>query len=160
MELVLAKMSQPVDWWIKFVFTPIFGGVLCLVGWIVAKKPNAKDLLDKVTPYKGFIGVGMLFLGIWNVITFIPDFSDTLKLSKLMAIGGLGVVISMCLMGFLFGMPQIASWLPGESGAEKKGVELSQKLVKFEVPLGLVAIASAVLLAVGVMTFEMPKVVK
>jgi hypothetical protein len=156
MQTVLASLHEPIDWWIKYVATPIFAGILCLVSLIVAKKPNAKELLDKVTPYKGFIGVGMLFLGIWNAIDFIPDAGDVLKGSKLIGIGALGVIFTMIVVGFLFGMPQIASWLPGESGAEKKGVELSQKLVKFETPLGLIAIASAVLLIIGVMTFKVP----
>jgi hypothetical protein len=159
-DLVLAKMSMPFRWWIQYVLVPIAGGLFCLSGMIIAKKPNAKDLLDKVMPAKGFFGVGMLAVGIWNAIDFLPDAGKVMDTSMLLGIGGIGVVFSLIVVGFLLGMPQIAAWLPGESGAEKKGVALAQKLAAFELILGIVAIVSAVLLAVGVMTWEPPKVGK
>ena len=149
MEKVLAA-SVPIGDWFRFVALPIIGGLFCLVGLIIAQKPNAKDLFDKVTPYKGFVGVAMLALGIWNAIDFLPDVGKMFDHHlKLFAIAGIGVVFSLCVVGFLLGIPQIASWIPGESGAEKKGVELSKKLVKYEVPLGIIAVVSGILMAVA-----------
>ncbi len=145
----LLGVSVPIGDWFRFVALPIVGGLFCLMGLIIAQKPNAKDLFDKVTPFKGFVGVAMLALGIWNAIDFLPDVSAIMKADKLFAIAGLGVVFSLCVVGFLLGIPQIASWIPGESGAEKKGVELSQKLVKYEVPLGVIAVVSGILMAVA-----------
>jgi hypothetical protein len=157
LELVLAKMSVPLRYWIQYVVVPIAGGLFCLSGVIIAKKPNAKDLFDKIMPAKGFFGVGMLAVGIWNAIDFLPDAGKMIDMSALIGFGGIGVIFSMIFVGFLLGMPQIAAWLPGESGAEKKGVELAKKLATFELLLGLIAIASAVLLAVGWLTFDVPK---
>jgi hypothetical protein len=43
-------------------------------------------------------------------------------------------------------MPQIAKWLPGEGGAEQKGMELSKKLAPYQVIIGLIGLASALLM--------------
>jgi hypothetical protein len=47
------------------------------------------------------------------------------------------------LLGALFGMPQIAKWIPGESSAEQKALELSQKIAPYQVVLGVIGLASA-----------------
>ena len=39
----------------------IAGGLLAASNLIIARKPNAKDLIDKLTPYQGWIGIVMLF---------------------------------------------------------------------------------------------------
>ncbi len=38
----------------------ILGGLIAASGLIVAKKPNAKELLDKLTPYQGCVGFPFL----------------------------------------------------------------------------------------------------
>ncbi len=35
----------------------IAGGILAASALIIARKPNAKQLIDKLTPYQGWIGV-------------------------------------------------------------------------------------------------------
>ena len=35
----------------------ILGGILAASSLIIAKKPNAKELIDKLTPYQGWIGL-------------------------------------------------------------------------------------------------------
>jgi hypothetical protein len=42
-------------------------------------------------------------------------------------------------------MPQISKWMPGDSAAEQKGLELSRKLAPYQVILGLIGLASALL---------------
>ena len=43
----------------------ILGGALGAAGFIVSKKPNAKELIDKLTPFGGFIGIGLLVMEVW-----------------------------------------------------------------------------------------------
>ncbi len=43
--------------WIITVVILLAGGLLGAANLIVAKKPNAKELIDKLTPYQGWIGV-------------------------------------------------------------------------------------------------------
>jgi hypothetical protein len=39
----------------------IAGGILAASALIIARKPNAKQLVDKITPYQGWIGIVMFF---------------------------------------------------------------------------------------------------
>jgi hypothetical protein len=49
------------------------------------------------------------------------------------------------LLGALFGMPQIAKWIPGESSAEQKAVELSKKVAPYQVLLGVISLVSSLI---------------
>lgn len=121
----------------------IAGGILAVSGLIVANKPSAKDLIDKLVPYQAIIGVALLAFGLWNLIRSLGHVLDAFK--SFPGIVGLTVIVTSILLGFLFGMPQIAKWLPGHGAAEQKGMELSKKLAPFQVILGLVGIGSALL---------------
>src|SRR5574342_1182562 len=46
----------------------IVGGILAASGFIISKKPNAKELIDKLVPYQGWVGVVMLGWGVWELI--------------------------------------------------------------------------------------------
>ena len=41
----------------------IAGGILAASALIIARKPNAKELIDKLTPYQGWIGDRDVLLG-------------------------------------------------------------------------------------------------
>ena len=49
----------------------IAGGILAASGLIIAKKPDAKQLIDKLMPYQAIIGVVLLALGILNLLRWI-----------------------------------------------------------------------------------------
>lgn len=123
----------------------IAAGILAVSGLIVAKKPNAKDLIDKLVPYQAFIGVGLLAFGLWNLVRSLGTVFDVLKVAPLLGITALAVIVSSVLLGFMFGMPQIAKWIPGQAAAEQKGMELSKKLAPFQVLIGIIGIASSLL---------------
>ena len=44
-------------------------GALAAASFIVAKKPNAKELLDKLAPYQGWIGLVVCLWGAWTIIS-------------------------------------------------------------------------------------------
>ena len=123
----------------------IVGGVLAISALIVAKKPEAKQLLDKITPYQAIIGVVLLGWGILSLIRSLKGIGLAFKVIPVFTVSALAMIACAILLGFLFGMPQIAKWAPGESGAEVKAMELSKKLAPFQVILGLVGIVSALL---------------
>src|SRR5262249_38987202 len=112
-------------------------------GLIVAKKPNAKELIDKLVPYQAFIGIALLAFGIYNLILSLSGFGAYFK--SFLGIVAFAIVVSSILLGFMFGMPQIAKWMPGEGGAEQKGMELAKKLGPYQVILGLVGIGSGLI---------------
>ena len=124
----------------------LVAAILAMSSLILAKKPDAKQLIDKLVPYQGGVGVGLLVWGIINLIRFLPDMSLWMKVSALIGSVFLISIISMILLGFLFGMPLIAKWIPGESSAEQKALSMQQKIGGFSVLLGIIGAACAVAL--------------
>ncbi len=119
----------------------IVGGVLALSAFIIAKKPDAKALLDKVTPFQAFIGVALLVVGLIQLVRFGPiNAFRMLSLAPLLGITIIGATYGAILLGFLFGMPQIAKWIPGESNAETKATNVAKKLAPFQVILGVICL--------------------
>lgn len=123
----------------------LLGGVLAISGLIIAKKPDAKAMIDKLSPYQALIGVVMVFLGVINFVRILPYLTDVFKVNLLFAAATLAMLGVSVLLGALFGMPQIAKWIPGDSPAEQKAMELAQKVAPFQVLLGLIGIAASFL---------------
>jgi hypothetical protein len=46
-------------------------GVLAVPSLIIAKRPDAKDMIAKLTPYQGWIGAVSCLGGIWGIISAI-----------------------------------------------------------------------------------------
>ncbi len=125
----------------------IVGGILAISGLIVAKKPDAKQLLDKLTPFQAIIGIALLAFGLLNLLRSFgtPSIFDIIKFAPLLGIATLAMIVCSVLLGFMFGMPQIAKWIPGEGAAEQKGMELSKKLAPFQVLFGLIGIGATLI---------------
>jgi hypothetical protein len=132
----------------------IVASLVALSSFIIAKKPEAKQLFDKIAPYQGFLGAGLLLWGLYDLYRYMIAgymgldrswFSLALEFDKTWAIAGLAYIISEILLGFILGFGIIASWIPGESGAEKKGLEIQKKLLGFSLPIGLIGLISAIL---------------
>ena len=50
-------------------------GVLAVPSLILAKRPDAKEMLAKITPYQGWIGAISCLGGIWGIIVAIMGLS-------------------------------------------------------------------------------------
>lgn len=125
----------------------IVGGILAVSGLIVAKKPDAKELIDKLVPYQAIIGIALLALGIVNLVRWLGNHVFTLlSVAPVFGLTVLAMIFTSILLGFMFGMPQIAKWLPGDGAAEQKGMELSKKLAPYQVIIGLIGLAAALLM--------------
>lgn len=129
----------------------IVGGILAVSGLIIAKKPEAKQYIDKLMPFQAFIGVALLAFGLFNFIRYGLDMLRVMSVLPVAALSALAMILCSILLGFMFGMPQIAKWMPGENKAEQKGMELSKKLAPFQVMIGLIGIVASlmVLLKIG-----------
>ena len=121
----------------------VLGGILAAATLIVSKKPDAKALIDKLTPYQALIGVGLAAVSLINFLRMLGGISDSLKINFLWGASLLAMIVSGFLLGALFGMPQIAKWIPGESSAEQKALELSKKVAPYQVLLGVIAMVSS-----------------
>jgi hypothetical protein len=123
----------------------IVGGILAISNLIVAKKPEARQMIDKLLPYQAGIGIALLVIGLWNLLRSLSGIFQVIKFMPLLGITVLAMIVCSILLGFMFGMPQIAKWMPGNNNAEQKGMELSKKLAPYQVILGLVGIGSALI---------------
>ena len=123
----------------------ILGGILAVSGLIIANKPDAKQIIDKLTPYQALIGVGMIALSIITFARLLKVLTDLFKLNFTFALGVWCMIGTGVALGALFGMPQIVKWIPGDSPAEQKAMEFSQKVAPFQVLLGLVAIGGGLI---------------
>ena len=124
---------------------PIAGGVLASSGFIISKKPNAKELIDKLVPYQGWIGAVMFFWGIWETISVVTHLGQ-LGEAPLRFVFWMLVAASDLLVGFLLGYGLITKYAFGKNEqAQAKGAAVRAKLVKWQAPLGLLAVVMGVL---------------
>lgn len=132
--------------WIITVVVLLAAGLLGAANLIVAKKPNAKELIDKLTPYQGWIGVVLV---VWGVI----DAIRVVRFLGAMSSGWMVIAILTALtelgLGFLLGYGLISKYALSKSPqALEKGQLLRAKLAVYQGPLGLTAIVLAILFAV------------
>lgn len=120
----------------------IVGSLIALSSFIVSKKPEAKALFEKIAPYQGFLGVGLLGWGIVDFVRTFGDWGQLLDAKFILGIGIIGYVCSEVLLGFLLGFGLIAKWIPGEGAAEKKGIEIQKQLLSVSLPIGVVGLIS------------------
>jgi hypothetical protein len=124
----------------------IAGGILATSALIVAKKPDAKQWIDKLVPYQAIIGVALLAVGVLDLLRWLGALRHLLPDAPVHVVVWLAVIVTSILLGFLFGMTQIAKWLPGHAAAEQKGRELSNKLAPYQLIIGVIGLGAALLL--------------
>lgn len=130
---------------IVFDLVLILSGVLALSGIIVAKNPNTRGVIDKLVPFQAFVGLGALVLGLVLMLKLGPiDMFRAITYNAIRAGAALAGVISGILLGFLFAMPQIAKWMPGNSSAEQKALEIANKIAPVQALFGIIALGAGV----------------
>ena len=125
----------------------IVGGLLAASNLILAKKPDAKQLFDKLAPYQAGIGIALLAIGVWNLLHSFssPSIFELIKLAPLLGLCVLAMIVSALLLGFLLGMPQISKWTANNANAQQKSAALMQKVAPFQTLLGLIGIGSSLI---------------
>lgn len=122
----------------------IVGGVLAISALIISKQPEAKKYIDKLLPFQALIGVGMLVVGVLTFLKVLPYVFPLIKNVPLQGIALIVICLISVLLGFVFGMVQIAKWLPGHPQAEQRGQELIGKILPYQILLGIAGIGAAV----------------
>lgn len=124
-------------------FVLLAAGCLGASSFIIAKKPDARKLIDKIAPYQAFMGIALMFFAVYNMFVWI-GVGDMLKAFKWPIYGVTlwGVIGSSLLLGFLFGLPQVAKW---SAAGAAKGEIVAKKLAPLQTILGFIAIGSSTL---------------
>jgi len=114
-------------------------GILGAAGLIISKKPSAKELIDKLTPYQGWIGFVSAWWGIWGIIGALRLMSWSMGAALTWMIVG---AVQFCL-GMILGVGVIKTFVKNKD-AQKKITDLVAKLIPFQGTLGLIAIGLGV----------------
>jgi hypothetical protein len=123
----------------------IAGGILAASALIIARKPDAKALIDKLTPYQGWIGVVMFVWGIFELLAVVRGIG-LLSSMPLRWIFWLGTGVADFVVGFLLGFGLITKWtLSKNPAAEAKGQQIRAKLAVYQGTFGLLAITMGAL---------------
>lgn len=119
------------------------GGVMAAYPMIVQKQPNARDLLDRLMPYQGITGVVLGIVGVILVFKVVGNLGVMLSLGWLLMVASTVCALGL---GFLMGYNiLIKGTLANNEQAMRKAEALRAKLLGYQIPLGIAAIAIALL---------------
>jgi hypothetical protein len=131
--------------WLVTTLVLLAGGILGAANLIVAKKPNATELIDKLSPYQGGIGVVMFIWGLWDLVHLFRAFG-LLSYMPTWWLLFLVTTVTQLGLGFLLGYGLISRYVLSQSPqAMERGEKLRTKLAGYQGPLGVTAIVLAVL---------------
>ena len=123
----------------------ILGGIVAASSLIIAKKPNAKEWIDKLVPYQGAIGVLMSLWGAWELLRVVTHLG-LLANAPVRWLFWLSLAVANLAVGFLLGFALISKFVLSKNDqAIAKGQALRVALIKFQVPLGVMAIVVGVI---------------
>ena len=130
------------QFWLAIILM-ILLGLLGAYPALVKAQPNAKEVLDKLTPIQGIVGLIGLVWGIWWLIRAVINL-NILGLAPLFWLTWLASALVMMLLGFLlsFGLLQQVGVMGGSAG--KTGEQIRSKIVGYQVPLGFTALGLVV----------------
>lgn len=117
-------------------------GVLAAANLIIAKKPDAKELIDKLTPYQGWIGAGSALWGAWLIISSILNLS-WLSAWPLWWITYAANAVLLFALGLLLGVGVLKTFIKQPQAVEKMD-QMIAKLAPKQGVLGLVGIGVGV----------------
>ncbi len=137
------------SYWLTFILL-IVGGVISASGVIISKNPNAKEIIDKIVPFKGIIGIILLVFGIIHFIDSVRWWGYLLDFSFFWGLVTIVAILMEIVLGFLLGYSLIAKYaLSSSDKALEKGNSINEKLVKIQNPIGIISIVVALLLLIG-----------
>ena len=128
---------------IIYGITLIALSLIAVPSLILAKKPNAQELLDKIAPYQGWIGVVFCVWGLWGLISCILNLN-------LLGWGMYGIIwwvtyflyaVVETTLGFILGYALIVKYVLGKNEkAKEKGAQVLAKLAPLQGKLGILGL--------------------
>ena len=113
-------------------------GILAAPNMVVSRKPEAKEWIDKLVPFQGWLGVVSLVWGIIQIIRFLTKlqyFDD----SVLVFLTWIVSAFCMIVIGILLGINVIKSFVSDEQAKEKMD-QLVMKLAPKQGNFGLISV--------------------
>jgi len=133
--------------------TLVLLSIIAVPSLILSKKPNAKELLTKIEPYQGWIGIVFCFWGVWGIITAILNLG-WLSVSPIWWITFLAGNIISSILGFMLGSGLISKlFLSKNEVAKANAEELREKIAPKQGKLGIFGIITGVWMIVASFIF-------
>jgi hypothetical protein len=117
-------------------------GAVCASNLIIARKPDAKELIAKVAPYQGWIGAASALWGAYWLVYWI------LNLKAMMTWPILGITflansLLLLALGLLCGIAVLKTFIKTPAAVEKLDLTVA-KLAPFQGMIGLAGIGVAI----------------
>ncbi|ADY29823.1 MULTISPECIES: hypothetical protein [Cellulophaga] len=114
--------------------------ILAVPSLLLSKKPNAKELLEKIEPYQGWIGMVFCFWGIWGIVSAILTIGWLSTWPILWITYLVGNIVTAAL-GFMLGYGLINKYVLSKNEAAKaKAEEMRAKIAPKQGKLGLIGL--------------------
>ena len=127
-------------------------GVLGASNLIIAKKPNAKELIGKVAPYQGWIGAISAIWGAWGVISAVLHLS-WLGHWPIYWITWLADSALLLALGLLLGVGVFKTFIKAPDATAKLD-QVVAKLLPYQGKLGLIAIGLGIWMVLAGLLFR------
>ncbi|MFH1529717.1 MAG: hypothetical protein ABIK09_03160 [Pseudomonadota bacterium] len=120
-------------------------GILAASGFIIKKRPEAKELIAKLATYQGWIGFVCCIWGVWTIINSVLNLG-WLKEFPIWWITYLASGVVQAGLGFILGYGLLQTYALAKAPAEAraKAEQFYQKLVAVQIPFGLIGIGVGV----------------
>lgn len=113
-------------------------GILGAASLIIAKKPDAKALIDKLTPFQGWIGAVSAIWGLWGIVNSVLSLR-WLTSMPIVWITYLAESVICVALGLLLGIGVIKTFVKTPQAVEKMDLAV-KKLSPYQGILGIIAI--------------------
>ena len=122
-------------------------GILGAASLIIAKKPDARELIGKIAPYQGWIGAISALWGVWGLISSVLSIGWLAHWPIYWATYLANSALELAL-GLLLGVGVLKTFIKNPQANEKMDLTIS-KLAPFQGTLGLIAIGLGVWMVVA-----------
>ncbi len=127
-------------------------GVLAVPSLILAKRPDAKEMLGKIAPYQGWMGAISCLWGVWGIISCVLNIG-WLTTWPIFWISWLAGSVLLAALGLILGIGTMKTFIK-DPRAQAKMDETLAKLAPHQGRLGVVAIGVGVWMVVASILFH------
>jgi hypothetical protein len=122
-------------------------GILGASSLIIARKPDAKELIAKLAPYQGWIGAISALWGIWGIISAVLGLRWLTSAPIYWATFLSDAVLQLAL-GLLLGVGVLKTFIKNPGAGERMDQTIA-KLAPYQGTLGLVAVGLGIWMVVA-----------
>ena len=127
-------------------------GVVAIPSLIIAKRPDAKELIGKLTPYQGWIGAVSAIWGVWGIISAVLNIG-ILSTWPIYWVSWLAGSVLQAALGLILGIGTLKTFIKNPQ-AQAKMDETLAKLSPKQGMLGIAAIGLGVWVIVASILFN------